>query len=215
MLGELLAQGQGEELVRVACALLLQMHDHARRLEVRVAQLLLHRYGRRSEQIDPGQLVLLLQEIVKTVRPAAPEPASPPAPSQATSQTPVRSKPTGRRPLPADLPRERVVYTPPQLGCPCCGRERVKIGEETSEVLDWSPATFRVLVHVREKYACGRCKEGVEIAPAPDKVIDGGLPGAGLVAQVVVAKFRDHLPLERQATGARAWSCRPRPWATG
>jgi len=201
VLGELLAKGQGDELVRVACELLGQMHDHARRLEARVAQLLLQTYGRRSEQIDPRQLALLIQAVAKAVAEPASEPASPPpaAAGEASSTPKVRSKPTGRRPLPAALPRERVVYTPPSLACPCCGSERVKIGEETSEMLDWSPATFRVLVHAREKYACGRCKEGVEIAPAPDKVIGGGLPGSGLVAQVVVAKYRDHLPLERQA----------------
>jgi transposase len=65
-------------------------------------------------------------------------------------------------------------------------------------MLDWVPATFRVLVQVREKYACSLCREGVAIAPVPDRVINGGLPSAGLLGHVLVAKFRDHLPLNRQ-----------------
>lgn len=72
-------------------------------------------------------------------------------------------------------------------------------GHERSEVLEFVPATFKVLVHLRHNAACRRCGDGVVTAPTADKVIEGGLPGPGLLAEVPVGKYRDHLPLHRQA----------------
>ncbi len=83
--------------------------------------------------------------------------------------------------------------------CPCCRGELHQIGEDVSERLDVIPAQFRVLVTRRPKYACRACEEGVVQAPAPARLIEGGLPTEALIAHVLVAKFADHCPLYRQA----------------
>jgi transposase len=102
-----------------------------------------------------------------------------------------------RRPLPEHLPRDVVTHT---LACTCpgCGRPMQQIGEDISEVLDYRPATFRVIRHVRRKYACRSC-ERIAQAPAPSLPIHRGRPSAGLLAHVLVAKYCDHLPLYRQS----------------
>ena len=81
----------------------------------------------------------------------------------------------------------------------CCQRELHCIGADGSERLDIVPAQFRVLVTVRPKYACRKCEDGVLQAAAPAWLIDGGLPTDATVAQVLVFKYADHLPLYRQA----------------
>jgi transposase len=73
------------------------------------------------------------------------------------------------------------------------------MGSEPSEVLEWEPGGFVVEVTERRKYACGRCQSGLVIGPAPDRVLDGAMPGPGLLAEVVVRKVKDHCPLERQS----------------
>lgn len=109
------------------------------------------------------------------------------------------------------LPHEEVVITPPSpdsLGtaCPCCGEALHVIGEDVSRRLDKVPAKVRVIVTRRPKYACRACEKngadavaGVIQAPAPSRLIEGGLPTEGLVADVVVNKYADHLPLYRQS----------------
>jgi len=74
----------------------------------------------------------------------------------------------------------------------------VKIGEETSEQLDYPPASLFVIEHVRVKYACKACESQVVTSEMPAQPIDKGRPGPGLMAQVVTAKYSDHLPLNRQ-----------------
>ena len=113
----------------------------------------------------------------------------------------ARKRPTGRRPLPADLPRTRIEVALPeeQMSCDACGERRVRIGEETSETLHFVPARYEVHVHVRGKYAC-RCGEGGVVEPAaPARPIPGSYAGPSLLAHVIVAKYDDHLPLYRQA----------------
>jgi transposase len=83
--------------------------------------------------------------------------------------------------------------------CSCCHNLLHRIGEDVSERLDIVPAQLRVLVVRRPKYACRHCEDGVVQAPAPARVIEGGLPTDALVAQVLVSKYADHLPLYRQA----------------
>jgi transposase len=209
VLHALLAQGQADEAIEVACRLLGRMHEHSRGLELRLAQMLRQAFGRRSEKIDPRQIALLLEELSRKPEPDGQEEAIIAQAALARAEKPkrARKKPSGRKPLPADLPRTEVVHRPAEaeLECPHCAEPRSLIGAERSEVLDWVPASFRVLVHVREKYACSACREGVAIAPLPERVIGGGRPSAGLLAQVLIGKFRDHLPLNRQvAIFARA-----------
>jgi len=125
-------------------------------------------------------------------------PAPPPAPST--------SRGHGRRRILQDLPRRRVVHdlAEDEKPCPCCGKMREVIGEETSEQLDYEPARLSVIQHVRLKYACRACEEaaaedGPQIATAekPLAPIEKGLAAPGLLAYVIVSKYSDHLPLYR------------------
>ena len=81
--------------------------------------------------------------------------------------------------------------------CSCCGRQMDRIGEDVTRELELQPAKLEAHIHVRPKYACRCCKEGVCAAPLPQRPIPGGIAGPGLVAEVIVSKFGDHLPLYR------------------
>jgi transposase len=101
-----------------------------------------------------------------------------------------------REPLPAHLPRRDVHYGPQNTTC-ACGCAMKRIGQDIAERLDYEPGVFTVERHVRGKWACVHCQKLVQ-APVPAHVIDKGIPTAGLLAQVLVAKFLDHLPLYRE-----------------
>src|SRR5690606_7089008 len=101
-----------------------------------------------------------------------------------------------RTPLPANLPRTEVRHEPESTIC-ACGCALQRIGEDVSEKLDYVPGVFRVERHIRGKWACAQCQTLVQ-APVPAQVIDKGIPTAGLLAQVLVAKYADHQPLYRQ-----------------
>lgn len=108
-----------------------------------------------------------------------------------------RTKQTPRRePLPPHLPRRDVHHEPENTACGC-GSEMKRIGQDIAERLAYEPGVFTVERHVPGKWACARCQKLVQ-APVPAHVIDKGIPTAGLLAQVLVAKFLDHLPLYRQ-----------------
>lgn len=81
--------------------------------------------------------------------------------------------------------------------CSCCGRTMDRIGEDVTRELEFEPAKLEAHIHVRPKYACRRCKDGVSAAPLPPRAIPGGIAGPGLVTEVIVGKFGDHLPLYR------------------
>ena len=101
-----------------------------------------------------------------------------------------------REPLPPHLPRRDVHHEPESTACGC-GCQMKRIGQDVSEKLDYEPGVFTVERHVRGKWACARCQKLVQ-APVAPHIIDKGIPTAGLLAQVLVAKFLDHLPLYRQ-----------------
>src|SRR4029077_12745020 len=101
--------------------------------------------------------------------------------------------------LPAHLPRIEMVVDVESTICPCCGNALHRIGEDTGERLDIVPAQFRGLGVRRPKYACRHCEDVVVQAAAPARLIEGGLPTEATVAQVLVSKYADHLPLYRQA----------------
>jgi transposase len=106
----------------------------------------------------------------------------------------------GRKPLPPHLPREDIIHDLPDSAKVCaCGCQLSKIGQETSEQLEVIPAQLKVLRHIRLRYACKACTEGVTTASLPKQPIPKGIPTAGLLAHVAMAKFDDHLPLYRQS----------------
>lgn len=150
--------------------------------------LFLARYfgGTKNESLDPKQLELLLAglEALSTPAPAVEKPVVP--------RAPVTARPA-RQPLPAHLETERVVLEPAEVQQQPEGWR--KLGEEVTEELDWKPAKFIKRLYIRPKYANA---ERIVIAPLPARLIEKGLPGAGLLTQVIVSKYEDHLPLYRQ-----------------
>jgi transposase len=167
----------------------------AERLTAIIKELQRHRFGRRSERIDPDQLALMLEDLEQTVAASEAGAETGKAPKPGTP----RKRRINRGALPAHLPREEIVIDVADKTCPCCNGLRHRIGEDVSERLDVTPAQFRVLVIRRPRYACRRCEGEVAQAAAPERLIEGGIPTEALVAHVVVAKYADHLPLYRQA----------------
>ncbi len=157
-------------------------------------------FGRKAERVDPNQLKLAFEQV--TEEGEAPPPFVDEAPDEESEPRPKsKRKRNGRLKLPEDLPRERHEIHPPSedLACPC-GAERRKIGEEVTQLLDYEPASFKVVEHVRVKYACASCQEGVVCPDLPALPIDKkrpSRPGAGLLAELIVSKYGDHLPLNR------------------
>jgi transposase len=185
--------------------LLESVHQKDRRigtLEHRLDQLLRRLYGRSREKMDPNQLALFQELIDQAVGQDGPgqDPASETA--QAETSTPTcrpKGKGHGRRKLPENLPRRQEVHEVPEAEriCPCCGEAMSRIGQEVSEQLDFVPASLYVVEHIRAKYACRSCEGSVVTADKPNQPIEKGLPGPGLLAQVIVSKYGDHLPLYR------------------
>ena len=115
---------------------------------------------------------------------------------QQTSKPKTIYKRTGRRALPADLPRIEHRHEPDTCACGACGKDLVLIGEDVAEQLDCEPTRFFVHRHIRPQYACRQCEtvSAAEVSPA---IIDGGLAAPGLLAWVLIQKYVDHLPLYR------------------
>src|SRR5579859_1278893 len=103
-----------------------------------------------------------------------------------------------RKPLPEHLKREEVMHKPNTECCPDCGGQLRHFGDDISEQLEYVPESFKVIRHVRPKFACTGCDRVVE-APAPTRPIERGLAAPALLAHVIVSKFADHLPLYRQS----------------
>ena len=166
------------------------------RLRHLLRQLQRMQFGRRSEKLDPDQFNLALEDLEQAVAASeAEQEKADPALRKARSE----KRRAGRGALPEHLPRVEIVVDPQDTACPCCGGAMHVIGEDCSQRLDVIPAQYRVIVTRRPKYACRTCQEGVVQAPAPARLIEGGLPTERLVAHVVVAKYADHCPLYRQA----------------
>src|SRR6202035_5083003 len=158
-----------------------------------MATLKRYRFDRRSEQMDPVQPSLLdesidadIEAICLEIEALKEKPASPP-----------KEKPR-RVALPASFPRREIRHEPEDTECRC-GWRLERIGEDVSEKLDYTPGVFEVERHIRGKWVCRRCERLVQKPVAPH-IIDKGIPTAGLLAQVLVAKYVDHAPLYRQET---------------
>ena len=177
-------------------AMLLAERARADRLTQIIKELQRHRFGRRAETLPIDQLELGLEDVqqVEAAKAAEAEAQSAPAKTARAAQ-----RRTNRGSLPLHLPRFEVVIDVESKACPCCAGALHRIGEDVSERLDIIPAQIRVVVTRRPKYACRSCEEGVVQAPAPSRLIEGGLPTEATIAHVIVGKYADHLPLYRQA----------------
>lgn len=177
-------------------AMVLSREAENARLRQIIKELQRHRFGRRAETLPEDQLLLGLEEAeqVEANGLEAKEEASAPE-----RQARVAKRRTNRGSLPAHLPRIEMVVDIDDHACPDCRHDLHRIGEDVSEKLDIVPAQFRVLVVRRPKYACRACEDVVVQAPAPSRLIEGGIPTEATVAQVLVSKYADHLPLYRQA----------------
>jgi transposase len=177
-------------------AMLLAERCESERLRQIIKELQRHRFGRRAETLPEEQMLLGLEDVEQVVASGEAE-QDESAPDGRAAR--VRKRRINRGALPQHLPRIEVVVDIDDRTCPCCKGELHRIGEDRSERLDMVPAQFRVLVTRRPKYACRSCEDGVVQAPALARLIEGGLPTEATIAQVLVSKYADHLPLYRQA----------------
>ncbi len=172
------------------------------RLEAIIAEIRRAHFGRKSERITDDQLSLALEDLETALAKAEAEDEKA-DPALKTERTKKRR--ASRNESLDHLPHDEVVVEPDSKG-PCCGGELHVIGEDTSKKLDKVPAQVRVIVTRRPKFACRSCEKtgaddvaGIIQAPAPLRLIEGGLPTEALVADVVVSKHADHIPLYRQS----------------
>jgi transposase len=153
-------------------------------------------FGQKSERLPEEQLLFAFEEIEATL---AVSEAKAGQRSKALHERQAKRRRNNLGHLPPHLPRIEQVLMPERETCPCCDGLLVEIGTDSAERLDVLPAHFRVLVTRRPKLACRACPGVVLQAPATERLVPGGLPTEAAVAQVLVARYADHLPLYRQA----------------
>ena len=167
------------------------------KLKLTIKKLRHEQFGQSSERgalLD--QLELQLADLEENATQA--ETAAQLAAAETITVPPFERRRPARRPLPAHLLRERIVYPAPAV-CPCCGDSRLrKIGEDVTETLELIPRQWKVIAHVREKFSCRAC-EAITQPPAPSHPIARGRAGPKLLAHVLFAKYGLHLPLNRQS----------------
>lgn len=209
-LEQLAAEERIPELIELVVELLVHFRDKNNRLFARLQSALRALYGRKSQKVSSAQLSLLFAELGAAAPADALAAADLSQGEEATAgdglvpQPPDPPKPVrrhrGRTPLPPALQRETRVVPVPDVDrvCAGCGQEKTCIGYKVSEILEFIPAHFVVIEEKREKLACPRCpEEGVSTALS-EKVMDRGRPGPGLLANILVEKLQDSMPLERQ-----------------
>lgn len=179
-------------LLEAAHEQLLDRDDEVESLRLQLEKLRRMLFGRSSEKVrqQVEQLELRLEDLesAKAERLHRSE-----APRAA-----VEREQRGSRSLPQHLPREIERHLPEHDCCPECGGRLRLLGEDVSEVLERIPASYKVIRHVRPKYSCGRCQHIVQ-ASAPSRPLERAMAGPALLANVLVSKYCDHLPLYRQA----------------
>lgn len=164
------------------------------RLQSIIDAFMRHRFGRKSEQLDPDQLEFSLEDVetalgqTRAAREAA-----------IVKAGGARPRKANRGALPAHLERIERVVDVEAKACPCCGGALHQLGEDVAERLDVVPASFRILVTRRPRYGCRSCEGAVVQAPAPAQIVEGGIPTEALIAHVLVTKYADHVPLYRHA----------------
>jgi transposase len=181
---------------------LAERERNNQRLQHQIQGLLKKLYGRSSEKLSDEDMALF-QGMMDKLQPRPEMAVNAAEPAIAPVGQTGRDK-HGRQKPPADLPRRQIIHDLPeeQKACPCCGMMRCVIGRDVSEQYDYVPAKVTVLEHVQLKYACKACEQRargaqITVAEKPLSPIEKGLAAPGLLAQVIVSKYGDHLPLYR------------------
>ena len=177
-------------------AMLIAERIRSERLAQIIKDIQRPRFVRRAETLPADQLLLALEEAEQSEAEAAAQAEAKSPPLRAEG---ARKRCANRGTLPSHLPQVETTVDIESKACPGCGGSLHGIGEEISKKLDVIPAQFGVLIVRRPKYACRACEDVVVQAPAPARLIEGGLPTEALVAHVLISKYADHLPLYRQA----------------
>ena len=175
---------------------ILKAHEEIAQLRRQVEWFKKQIFGQKSERRADGPTDALTQDLFGKPAEATPEEIR-----EETSEpaaTPRRRR-RPRKPLPADLPRVDVLHDvePEEKICSCCGKEMVRIGEDTTEQLEVIPARVFVKRHIRPKHACPSCKNGVVQPALPPQPAPRASVGPGFLAWLIVSKYADHLPLCR------------------
>ena len=170
----------------------IQQSERLEKLEHKLLWMQKQIFGRKSEKVVPENQLTLdgilpekqVEEISQKV--------------DGYKRTVKKAKP-GKKPLPNNLPRKKIYHEPTDEELKChCGKDMVRFSEDVHEELNFIPAKMEVIEHVYPKYSCKSCHDRVVKAPTANRPIEKGRPGPGLLAQVVISKYQDHLPLDRQ-----------------
>lgn len=160
-------------------------------------------FGPRRERLveAPGQGHLFELDAVENESVAAL-----PEPTARHDQAPARVR-RSRKPDYDRLPQVRIEHDVPEAEkfCTHCGEPKARIGQDEARVLEFIPARFELQLHVLPKYACSRCRDGVASPPPPPRPVSGCIAGAGVLAEVVVSKFAEHVPLYRFEDISTRW----------
>jgi len=181
-------------------ALLLKQHDDIQHLKHELAYLKRMIFGQKRERFVPSvpEEQMTLEAFFDATGVKIPGFAESKETISYERRKPVKGH--GRKPIPDDLHREKHVLEPSQEEkiCSCCGTEKKKIGEDITEELEYKPAVFFVNQYIRPKYACPKCPDnGITTAALPNRPIDKGIAGTGLISYIIVSKIVDHIPLYR------------------
>ena len=208
---DLAQQGRSEKLLELVDSLIglnAALQRDNERLAARLTELLRGRSRGGSEKLSPDQLQLFAEQSEEAAAELAAEDEALEGlheddEDEPEDLVPEKKKPR-RKPLPTDLPRVVVEHdlAEDDKPCPACGADRACIGHETSELLDFVPAQLRVVEHRMAKYACKDCDRAglpgqLASAPAPPRPLDGGIPSSALLAEVVLRKYLEHMPIHR------------------
>ncbi len=158
-------------------------------------------FGHKSERVVEGQQEIPFDPtaVPPLIAPPPSDPGATPDQTTPPANTGRANGAHGRRRIPDSVPRvpEVIDVSEEEKICGHCGAEKAVIGEEVSEQIDLLPARVFVRRRIRLKRACRPCEGEIVIAPKPQDPIEGGLPGAGLLSEIIVGKFDDHIPLYR------------------
>jgi len=212
-LTRLLEEERDVEAVQMVVELLRALRKKNSELELRVQKLLRQQFGRKREGVSSQQLSLFLRQLSDSNQTVPEdlatldldeddddEQSDNGRDDEQLIEVPGHTRRRGRRPIPPEVERQQHEHRVEGEAriCSVCGLEKTPFGHEICRILDFEPARFVLHEHRLEKVACRPCGDGVATAPGPGKVIEGGIPGPGLLASILVDKYRDGLPLYRQ-----------------